>query len=738
MFLPAIRETCKASGADLTVFAGGTLLEPFTFDYHMNSIYSYINPENVDVMIILSATLRSYVAPAVFTSFFDSISKIPIISITLQLENHYSLIIDNKTGLEKAIRHLVLDHQKKRIAFIKGPENNFEAKQRLDVFYATLRDCGIEPDPLLVCPGDFTGRTGTKAVSILLDERKASFDAIVSANDEMALSAMHALQDRGISIPDDVAIVGFDDLIQTAYMSPSLTTVRQPFYEQGKLAVEMALGIINGIPMEPLQVSPTELVIRSSCGCLPRSIDLYTSTRELIAANIQPLHDINLEDCLEQIRKLACPQELTGEELIDGVSYLYSLFSHVSSLEQNEKAFLRGIQNFTVTRNQDLPLLLFWEQVITVIAAYLGSGKQQERFIIDAGEKACILLHEAQVFIQNRLQYKFIDESIRFQRIIELFLLTKDLAGLNSVLTQIMPVLDIRNFFLVLHKTVKNKSDKPLPDIVSGRKLVLAIRNGQPLDITPLKVEDRLLLPKSIMDSMQDYQLTVSAVLSREELFGYVCMECGGMSVNIYDSLILELGGVVKRCLLDYQQKRTENKLREALMKLKELNQKLADLSHTDELTGLYNRRGFMDMAEHSLVLAHRMKKDALMIFIDLDGLKKINDTWGHCAGDAAIKGASLVLKATFRQVDIISRLGGDEFIILTLDSPNSTKDIMLNRLFNNIGTFNNSNTNSWELSMSIGVLPVTWEEKRPLTELMQIADRLQYEDKMAKKKARQ
>ena len=205
----------------------------------------------------------------------------------------------------------------------------------------------------------------------------------------------------------------------------------------------------------------------------------------------------------------------------------------------------------------------------------------------------------------------------------------------------------------------------------------------------------------------------------------------------LYSSLILQLGNVIKRCLLGTQQRRTEDKLRAVLRKLRESNQKLADLSLKDELTGLYNRRGFLDLARKSLMFAQRMKKDAMLLFIDLDGLKRINDTWGHLAGDTAITGASIVLKATFRQVDVIARLGGDEFVVLTLDSPFATKDLMLERLKKNIDTFNESDTNSWDLAMSVGALAIDPGDKRSLEELIKIADGLQYQEKLAKRASR-
>jgi len=96
---------------------------------------------------------------------------------------------------------------------------------------------------------------------------------------------------------------------------------------------------------------------------------------------------------------------------------------------------------------------------------------------------------------------------------------------------------------------------------------------------------------------------------------------------------------------------------------------KLNNLSQTDELTGLYNRRGFISLTRSSLELAQRMGKSGLLFFIDMDGLKVINDSYGHEEGDIAIKEIANILRSAFRKSDIVARLGGDEFTVFTTDT---------------------------------------------------------------------
>lgn len=158
-------------------------------------------------------------------------------------------------------------------------------------------------------------------------------------------------------------------------------------------------------------------------------------------------------------------------------------------------------------------------------------------------------------------------------------------------------------------------------------------------------------------------------------------------------------------------------------------------LSLTDELTGLYNRRGFFVMAEQRLKIAHRMKVLCWVIFIDLDGLKQINDTLGHDMGDALIVDAAQLLKQSFRSSDIVARLGGDEFIIF-ISSYFKDADSIRARLQVNIANFNQQQNHSYELSMSMGIERYSPESNMSLEELIARSDELMYAHKRLKRQS--
>ncbi|MBF0516089.1 MAG: diguanylate cyclase [Nitrospirae bacterium] len=169
-----------------------------------------------------------------------------------------------------------------------------------------------------------------------------------------------------------------------------------------------------------------------------------------------------------------------------------------------------------------------------------------------------------------------------------------------------------------------------------------------------------------------------------------------------------------------------------------ELRQRLHKLSIVDELTGLYNRRGFYALAEQQFKMAGRYNKQMLIVFLDLDGLKRINDTRGHRDGDVIIKAAADVLKDTFREADIIGRMGGDEFIVLVTEMGDEAEDTIKTRLSANIEAYNLSlREDNMTLSLSTGITLYDPEKPVTLDELIAAADALMYRDKELKKAGR-
>jgi diguanylate cyclase (GGDEF)-like protein len=173
--------------------------------------------------------------------------------------------------------------------------------------------------------------------------------------------------------------------------------------------------------------------------------------------------------------------------------------------------------------------------------------------------------------------------------------------------------------------------------------------------------------------------------------------------------------------------------IRFAVERCQILEQAAADSLH-DELTGLYNRRGFLNLAPSLLETARRLKTDMAMIGLDLDGLKPINDGLGHEAGDQALQATAQVLRETFRESDVLARLGGDEFVVLAVGRSRENSERLLDRLTARLGHYNARADRRFLLSLSVGLVQFDWQRHPTLESLQSEADERMYEEKRHKR----
>lgn len=174
--------------------------------------------------------------------------------------------IENKTGAEKIVNHLIEVHGHRKIAFLAGPETEEDSYWREQGYRAALAKHRISFDPKLVSTGYFDTPIAQNSVTEWL-KKGTRFDAIFAGDDDSAIGAITAFQYTDLRVPEDIAIVGFDDIYVSQYLSPPLTTVRVPIEQAGHTAAQQLIRLLHQEIVEPLVQLPTELVIRRSCGC---------------------------------------------------------------------------------------------------------------------------------------------------------------------------------------------------------------------------------------------------------------------------------------------------------------------------------------------------------------------------------------------------------------------------------------------------------------------------------------
>ncbi|HYA15624.1 MAG TPA: sensor domain-containing diguanylate cyclase [Syntrophales bacterium] len=171
-----------------------------------------------------------------------------------------------------------------------------------------------------------------------------------------------------------------------------------------------------------------------------------------------------------------------------------------------------------------------------------------------------------------------------------------------------------------------------------------------------------------------------------------------------------------------------------SLAERKRMEEEIRALSITDSLTGLHNRRGFLTLAEQQLKFSDRHKKDMLLIFADIDGLKGINDEMGHEEGDKVLIYVAAILKQTLRSSDVVARIGGDEFAVLAMETTELFPKTIMERLQNYIDKYNKEGNRNYKISVSIGTAHYDPENSCSLNELMSRADKMMYKHKRSKK----
>lgn len=272
-FLAGVNAAAEEHNVNLVYFIGGKITPTLTDDKSQLSfgLYDLAKPGQL-AGLLLTGDVAYGVSPQDLKTFSEFYSAIPVVTQSVKIDGASMFIPSNEEGMRAAVRHLLQEHGYKRIAFIHGIRGQIDAEQRFEGYQNELKSHNLRFDEALVVDGDFTAESGRAAISTLLDERELRVQAIVAANDSMAFGALEALQQRGIRVPDDVAVTGFDDLREAQAIGVPLTTVRQSFYTAGKRAMETLLKRIKGDTVPQVTLTPTQLLTRWSCGCLPENV----------------------------------------------------------------------------------------------------------------------------------------------------------------------------------------------------------------------------------------------------------------------------------------------------------------------------------------------------------------------------------------------------------------------------------------------------------------------------------
>ena len=280
---------------------------------------------------------------------------------------------------------------------------------------------------------------------------------------------------------------------------------------------------------------------------------------------------------------------------------------------------------------------------------------------------------------------------------------------------------DIRIISEYLKESTKINVSLKTVDRIKKAKTILFYEKFD-IVLVDLKVEG--VTPDELFDTLGKNNLSIPYIVitdERDEDVGIFAVKKGAQDYLVRSEL-------------------SERILRRTILYSLERHEILESLYKTtikDELTGLYNRRGLYTLGEQQIQLSKRHDDDIFVFFLDLDGMKEINDTLGHEFGDKALISTAKIIHKSFRNTDILSRIGGDEFVILAVKAQFEFIPVMIERIKEYIKEENISN-NSYQISLSIGVSKIDLSDKSPLDEAIKKADKEMYKSKKANKKNRE
>lgn len=294
------------------------------------NIITLVPYERFDGFIICHDTFSNEKAVEQMFDYIDERTSAPVVTLRRAWKDYACVLADNAGSICNIVNHFIDIHGFRRIAFMSGPLEHPDAQRRLADYKQALQDRGIPFREELVFYGDFWRKKSKKAARYFTKELTERPQAIVCANDYMALSLCNELLSQGTMVPEDIAVSGFDDIWEASVMIPPMTTVTMPVEKMTEMAFDTLEKMMRGEKVERVQTLQTEPVIRNSCGC--SDMDFRTTVKQRVRQNkenesIQELVNSNMHMVVE-MSEVQCAEELVEHARIlgDRENYVRNLF----------------------------------------------------------------------------------------------------------------------------------------------------------------------------------------------------------------------------------------------------------------------------------------------------------------------------------------------------------------------------------------------------------------------------
>lgn len=557
---------------NMICFPGFNLRDPRSFQAQANVLYSLVGAENVDGVISWASTIGNYVDADEIRAFHEHYRPLPVVTIGRVMEGFPGLLMDSYKGLREAVVHLIEVHGFRRIAFIQGPESHFYAQERYRAYVETLEAYGLPFDPQLVTPpSEWGSSAGAAAMHLLLDERglrpQVEIEAIVAANDGLALGALEVLQAREIQVPMDVAVVGFNNTVRGRTSASPLTSVAVPFHKVGYRAVETLLMLMAGEQVPDQEVFPSELVVRQSCGCPdPAVVQAAVGRVAKLDETLESVLATQREEIISGAAQVLDTRASTPSKMeIERVAHLLDAFSADLAADSPSRFLpaLDGMLRRMIVAGGDV---VAWQNALSVLRRHLLPYFDREVLV-----RADDLFQQARVIIGGATQRAYArqifqaEEKTLTLRDVEATLdIMFDVGELMDALAKELPRLDIPSCYLSLYENpVPYRYPAPAPE---WSRLILAYDESGGVDLPSdgRRFPTRQLVPEGILPRDRQYSLVVEPLYLRENQLGFVLFEVGPREASVYPALRQGVGSALYGALLLQERERAGEALEKA------------------------------------------------------------------------------------------------------------------------------------------------------------------------------
>lgn len=707
------------------------------YEYQYNTIFNLPAERNVDIIYVLQGLICSRAELDIQTRFIKSFPNVPVVCLFSDFEGYHSVTFNNRSGLSSLLKHLIEKHKAKDIGFVSGPVTNRDACERLEIYRDILKEYDIPFDQDKVVYGDFS-MASEKIVDELLD-RNVHLDAIVFANDSMAVGGYNSLKRRGMVPGKDIMIAGFDDDIFAISLEPPLTTVEASSASLAYKAVLNAGNYINGTALEDMTVD-THLVQRDSCGCDDFDEAVMIDRLKLSGT------EIDRNDFIAEVEEYLFNDYIDASSIKNALEEF--LDSYLKLTGSEDKKALIGVmdEQFSVLLRTELFALSTREKCFNVLEtmqektleASLSDG---ERYMINEFFSKCFRrLAFSGILPANSARRR----TERMQGVInrqagDVFLVeNQNDIPYEHLLGSLKGIGFKRSLLYLFQGNVKNHGEfgwMPPASI-----LLKAILDDDGLRALPDELQllrTEAVFGNEFIPDNERRTMIVSPLFVGADFYGLLVNELEIKNSYSVSSAATQLSVTLRSLFMIEEQNKIKKSLQISLERFIRDNTKLEEVAQKDELTGLYNRRGFIANAERVLEEPSNQGKVAIICYADLDNLKVVNDEFGHSEGDYALQTISQVLLESFRDMDIIGRIGGDEFLSLAVTGADCDVDSMKARIEKVTKRYNKFAAKPYTIEMSTGIYKFRINGKIDIYEMINNADRLLYQEKIRKKTGR-